>query len=84
MKEKLPWLGTLVAIVTVVGSILIGGVNFGDVKATVGQHEVRLGEIGERIERIDQRTQKMEITTERIATDLSWIKLTLMEIKERE
>ena len=82
MREKLPWLGTLVAIVTIVGSILLGGVNFGSVKATVNQHELRLTEIGERITGIDDRTQSMEIMTERIATDLSWIKLTLMEMRE--
>lgn len=84
MKDKLNWLGPLVAVVTIIGSILLGGVNFGDVKATVHQHEVRLSEIGGKINGIDQRTQSIEIMNERIATDLSWIKLALMDLRERQ
>lgn len=84
MKKKVKWLAPLVALITIVGSLILGGANYGDVTATVHQHEVRLSEIGEKINRIDERTQDMGIMNERIATDLSWIKLALMDLREKQ
>ena len=50
-------LGMIVAIVTIVGSILVGGANFGELKATVAQHEIRLKAIEGQLAIITENTQ---------------------------
>jgi hypothetical protein len=81
MDSKLWWLSGLVAVITIIATVLVGGMNIGNVEAVVNQHEFRLNEIDSRNRTLDERTQTMEVTSQQIATDLSWIKLTLMELR---
>jgi hypothetical protein len=76
-------MGMIVAIVTIVGSILVGGANFGELKATVAQHEIRLKAIEGQLALITENTQKISEGTARMSTDLSWIKITMAEYIKR-
>ena len=77
-------MGALLALVTIIGSILIGGANFGEVRGRMTEHASRIDSIEKRIEGLEENTFDMNKRTVQILTDLEWIKITLLEIKEED
>ena len=76
-------IGTLLALVTLIGSILIGGANFGEVRGTVTSHTQRLCAVEDRIKTVEDHIIEMNKRSVEIATNLEWIKITLANEKER-
>lgn len=70
-------IGTLLAIVTLIGSILIGGANFGEVRGSVNEHGKRIDSVENRVKTVEDHIIEMNNRTIKIATDLDWIKITL-------
>jgi len=69
-------LGTIVALLTIIGSILIGGINFGEVRGNQRGQELRLEDIQGRIDkmeaqidRLNERTREAQLMIESIRRD---------------
>ena len=75
-------MGVIVAIVTMVGSILIGGANFGEVRGNVSEHTNRLNALDDRMKTVEGVVQEMNSRSIKMATDLEWIRGALVERKE--
>ena len=72
-------IGTLLALVTLIGSILIGGANFGEVRATVEEQKVRMSRLEEQFTGIDQYIRDNNAMLARLANDMEWMKRSTMK-----
>ena len=66
-------LGAAVAVATLIGSILIGGINFGELRGNVADHKNRLDDLQERVRELEEE-QKANV---RVINDLEWVKRAL-------
>ena len=69
-------LGSIVALLAIIGSILIGGINFGEVRGNQRGQELRLEDIQGRIDkmeaqidRLNERTREAQLMIESIRRD---------------
>ena len=69
-------IGTLLALVTLIGSILIGGANFGEVRATVEEQDKRMNQIEDRFTNIETYIRDNNAMLARLANDMEWLKRT--------
>jgi len=69
-------IGTLLALVTLIGSILIGGANFGEVRATVTEQKERMAGLEDRFNGIEKYIQENNAMLARLSNDMEWIKRT--------
>lgn len=67
-------IGVIVAICTVVGSILIGGANFGEVRGSVDEQSRRIDSLDTRMITIEEHIREISIRTVKMDTNLEWIK----------
>lgn len=74
-------LGTILALVTLIGSILVAGTNFGEVRGSVLGHTHRINAVENRIKTIEEHIVEMNKRSIKIATDLEWIKVTITNMR---
>ena len=67
-------IGVIVAICTIVGSILIGGANFGEVRGSVNEHSRRIDSLDTRMLSIEESIMEIHARTIKMDTNLEWIK----------
>ncbi len=67
-------IGTLLALVTLIGSILIGGANFGEVRATVEEQNKRMIMMEERFSGIEQYIRDNNAMLAKLGNDMEWMK----------
>lgn len=67
-------IGTLLALVTLIGSILIGGANFGEVRATVEEQDKRMMQIETRFTGMERYIQDNNAMLARLGNDMEWMK----------
>lgn len=69
-------IGTLLALITLIGSILIGGANFGEVRATVEEQKSRMSNLENRFTTIEDYMRQNNAMLSKLANDMEWMKRT--------
>ena len=66
--------GTLLALITLIGAILIGGANFGAVRAIVEEQKLRINRLEEQYKNLNQYIRKNNTMLAGLAKDMEWMK----------
>lgn len=56
-------LGSIVALLAIIGSILIGGINFGEVRGNQRGQEQRLEDVQGRIDKLERQVEELDSRT---------------------
>jgi len=59
-------LGSIVALLAIIGSILIGGINFGEVRGNQRGQEQRLEDVQGRIDKLERQVEELDSRQEQL------------------